>query len=88
VVDDQLDRDERVDLGRVAAEVGHRVAHRGQVDDRRHAREVLHQDARRRVGDLVLGLGLGVPGRDPLDLLSGDELAVLVAQEILEQDLQ
>ena len=34
VVDDELDGQERVDACRVAAEVAHRVAHRGQVDDR------------------------------------------------------
>ena len=38
VVDHQLHRHQRVDLGGVAAEVLHGVAHGGQVDDRRHAR--------------------------------------------------
>ena len=38
VVDDEVGRDERVDLRRVAAEVGHRVAHDRQVDDRRARR--------------------------------------------------
>src|SRR5690348_17805024 len=38
----------RVDLRRVAAEVGHRVPHRREVDDGRHAGQVLEQDARRR----------------------------------------
>ena len=47
VVDHQLDRLQRVDPGRVAAEVAHRVAHRREVDDRRHAGEVLEQHARR-----------------------------------------
>ena len=42
VVDDELGRDERVDLRGVAAERRHRVAHRGEVDDRGHAGEVLH----------------------------------------------
>jgi hypothetical protein len=36
----------------------------------------------------VLGLRLRLPRRDRLDLLGGDELAVLVAQQVLEQDLQ
>ena len=45
VVDHELDRDQRVDLLRVAAEVGHRGAHRCEVDDRRYAGEVLQQDA-------------------------------------------
>ena len=38
VVDHQLDRHQRVDAARVAAEVGHRVAHGGQVHDRRARR--------------------------------------------------
>ena len=44
VVDDEVGRDERVDQGRVAAKLGHRVAHHCQVDDRRHPREVLQDD--------------------------------------------
>ena len=61
VVDHELDRDQRVDLLRVAAEVGHRVPHRGEVDDGRDAGEVLEQDARGREGDLAARL----VGRDP-----------------------
>ncbi len=38
VVDDEVGRDQRVDQARIAAELGHRVAHHGQVDDGRHAR--------------------------------------------------
>ena len=53
VVDDQLGRHERVDLAGVAAEVGHRVAHRGEVDHAGHAGEVLHHHARGREGDLL-----------------------------------
>jgi hypothetical protein len=88
VVDHELRRDERVDLRGVAAQVFHGVAHRGEVDDGRHPGEVLHQHTRGAVGDLVLRLSFGVPRRDPLDLLGSDELAVLVAQQILQQHLQ
>ena len=59
VVDHELDRHQRVDPPGVAAELLHRVAHRGEVDDRRHAGEVLHQHPRRRIGDLGRRLGLG-----------------------------
>ena len=38
VVDHEVGGHERVDLRRVAAEVGHRVAHRREVDDRRARR--------------------------------------------------
>ena len=70
VVDDELDRDQRVDLGGVAAEAGQRVAHRGQVHYPRHPGEVLHQHALGGQCDLVGGiagalpvaLGVGPPG--------------------------
>ena len=38
--------------------------------------------------DLVAGLGLGVPVGERLDVLRADRLPVLVAQQVLEQDLQ
>ena len=53
VVDDQVDGHQRIDLLRVAAELLHRVAHRGKVDDRRDAGEILHQHPRRAVLDLA-----------------------------------
>ena len=45
VVDHELGRDQRVDLPRIAAQVRHRVSHRCEVDDGRHARQVLEQHA-------------------------------------------
>lgn len=45
VVDDQLGRGQRVDLGRVAAELLHGLTHGGEVDDTGHAGEVLHDHA-------------------------------------------
>ncbi len=88
VVDDQVDGHAGIDPGGVAAEVVHRVAHRGEVDDGRDTREVLHQDAGGLEGDLVGGLGLRVPAGDRLDVLRADRLAVLEPQDVLEQDLQ
>ena len=88
VVDDHLGRRERVDLGRVAAEVGHRLAHGGQVDHARHAGEVLHDHARRRELDLLVGLGVGVPAGERLDVVGGDVRAVLGAQQVLQQHLE
>ena len=68
MVDDEIDRHQRIDLLRVAAERGHGVAHRGEIDHRRHAGEILHQHARRAVGDLDAGLALvGQPAGDRLD---------------------
>ena len=88
VVDDHLGRRERVDLGGVAAELLHRLAHRGEVDHARHAGEVLHDHAGRGELDLLVGLGVGVPAGERLDVVVGDVRAVLGAQEVLEQDLE
>jgi hypothetical protein len=88
VVDDQLGRLQRVDLLRVAAEGLHGVAHGGEVDDGRHAGEVLHQYAGGHVGDLARGLGGGVPLRQEADVVGGDGAPVLVAQQVFEQDAE
>ena len=61
VVDDELGGRERVDLVGVAAEVADRLAHGGEVDDARNAREVLHDHA----GGRELDLGVRLGGREP-----------------------
>jgi hypothetical protein len=87
VVDDEVDGDLRIDLGRVAAQLGDRVAHRSEVDHAGHAGEVLHQHARRAILDLAIRtLGL-LPVDDRLDILARDGLAVLEAQQIFQQHL-
>src|SRR6185295_11035935 len=53
-----------------------------------HAGEVLQQDARRRERNLFLRAALHVPPRQRLDIPALDEPAILVAQQILEQNLQ
>ena len=88
MVDDEIDRHQRVDLVGIAAERDHGVAHRGEVDDRRHAGEILHQHPRGAEGDLVLFLAAIVePGRDRLDIRLFHRPSVLVTQEIFEDDL-
>ena len=88
VIDDELDRLQRVDLLRVAAEPHDAVAHRGEIDDRRHAGEVLQQHARRGERDLRLLAGLHVPPGQRLNVVRIDEPGVLAAQQVLEQDLE
>jgi hypothetical protein len=88
VVDDQLGGRERVDLGRVAAHLGHGLAHGRQVDDAGYAGEVLHDHPGG--GELDLGVRLrgGVPVRQRADVVRGDVRAVLGAEEVLQQDLE
>ncbi len=87
VIDDQIDRHQRIDLLRVAAERLHGVAHRGQIDHRRHAGEILHQHPRRAEGKFMLrGFGLE-PLCDRLDVFLGDRAPVFIAQQVLEEHL-
>jgi len=88
VVDHQLGRHEWVDLLRVPAKLGHRVSHRRKIDNAGDAGEVLHQDSCGAEGDLLSGLGLGVPTRDRLDVASVDGAVAFRAQQVLKQDLQ
>ncbi len=89
MVDDQVGRHERVDPGRVAAQLGHGVAHRGQIDHGRDAGEVLEDDPRRHERDLDLGRrpGARLPGGEGRDVLLADDAAAGVAEDVLEQDL-
>ncbi len=88
VVDDQLSGNQRIDPVWLTAHVLHGVAHRGQVNHRRDAGEVLHQDAGRHEGDLVARLGLRVPSGQGLDVLGPDRFPVLVAEQVLQQELE
>ena len=89
VVDHQVHGNLRVDLGGVAAELGNRIAHRGEVDHAGHAGEILQQDTRGAVLDFLAGRGVLLPVGDRLRVIGRDgEAAVLEAQHVLEQDLE
>ena len=89
VIDHELDRLQRVDLARIAAEPHDAVAHRREIDDGGHAGEVLQQDAGRREGDFLLTpCDVDVPPGERLDVVGIDEPRVFAAQQVLEQDLQ
>src|SRR5699024_3578841 len=88
VVEHQLRRDQRVDGGRVSAELRHGVAHGHQVHHAGDTGEVLHEDACGRELDLGVVLGGGVPVPDRLDVRGGHYPTVFAAQEVLEEDLQ
>ena len=88
VIDHQLHRLQRVDATGVAAEPHDAVAHRREIDHRRHAGEVLQQHAGWSERDLPLSGALHVPPRERLDVGRLDEAAVLVAEQVLEENLQ
>ena len=73
MVDDQVDRHQRIDLLRIAAQRLHRIAHGGKIHHRRNAGEILHQYAGRAEGDFLARLALVLqPGGEGLDVFLGD----------------
>ena len=88
VVDDQLYRRQRVDLAGVAPQVHHGVAHHRQVDDGGHPGEVLQQYPGGHEGDFLAGLGSGVPVDQRGDVVRGDEVLRVVAQQVFQQQLE
>ena len=87
VIDDQIDRHQRVDLHRIAAELGDGIAHGGQIDNAGHAGEILHQHARRAIVDFVVRRAGGLPIDHGLHIGGGHGVAVFKAQQIFQQHL-
>ncbi len=88
VVDDEIDRNERIDLGRIAAEFRHAIAHCGEIDNGWDAGEVLHQHACGAEADFFFGFALVVePFGHGHDVGLIDRAVVLVAKEVFEENL-
>ena len=88
MIDDEIDRRQRIDLMRVAAERGDRVAHGREIDYGGHAGEVLHQHARGPESDLLVAALFFEPVGDGADIVGGDAAAVLMAEQVLQQHLE
>jgi hypothetical protein len=87
MVHDQLHRLQRVDSGRIAAEIRHRVPHGGEVYHCGHPGKVLEQHARRRERDLTGRTGQ-CPARQGLHIVRCDNDAVFSAKQVLQEDSQ
>ncbi len=88
MVDDEINGNERIDLFRVAAERLDAVAHRSQIHHGGNAGEVLHQHARRAIGDFSASLAaVGKPLGDIFDVRLLDGAVVLEAEQVLKQNL-
>ena len=88
VVDDELGRQGGIDARGIAAELAHRVAHRGEVHEGRDAREVLEEDAAGAEGDLVRRVAGRIPPRDGADLADAAVAERFGPEDVLEQDPQ
>ena len=86
VIDDEIDRDERLDQLWILAEILRDVAHRGEVAQQRHAREVLQHDAGDDEGNFVDAFARRFPFGELANVLFGDLLAVAVAEHAFQHD--
>ena len=85
MIDHKVRGQQRIGERRVRAHCLERVTHRGEIDDARHASEILQQHAGRHEADLF---GVGAPtARDLFDVLRRNFAPVFMPQQIFEQDL-
>ena len=88
VVDDQMHRDQRVDLRRVGFQRGHGIAHRSEVNYARHAGKILQQNAGRAILNFALRLGVLLPIDQRLHILHRNgKAAIFKTEQVFEQHL-
>ncbi|MNT11602.1 hypothetical protein D3C72_1464930 [compost metagenome] len=87
VVHRRIHRQHRIEQARVAAGLGHGIAHRGHIDQRGGAGGVVHQHTARLVGDLGFAGAVLQPRQD-----AGDGVVALgafgIADHILQQQAE
>ena len=86
VVHHEVDGNQRLDLLRSGAALHGGIAHRGDIDQQRHAGEVLEDDSGNGEGDFVLAGILRVVVREVLHIGLGHLAAVDAAQHGLQHD--
>ena len=86
MVNDQIYRHKRIDFFGVAAELLHRIAHRGEVNHARHAGEILHHHARGHEWQFHLRGIQRVPRREIFYILLRDNVIVHVAENGFEEN--
>ena len=87
MVDDQVNRDQRVDLLRVTAQPGGGASQRRQVHHGRHTGEILHDHSSGLEGHLAAARVAAAPGCESQHILLAHLEPVTLAQGSLQQDL-
>ena len=88
MIDHQIGRHDRIDPAGIATTRHHGVAHGGKIHQQRHARRIRHQHARWMKGYFpAQRCGLRPMGEGG-HILARDRDAILMAQQVFEQNLQ
>ena len=86
VIDDQIDRAERVDLLRIAAQTSNCVSHGSEIDHSGHSGEILEDNSCRLEGDFNGFAGQFLPVEDILHVLGSDLELIAVSDRTFEED--
>src|SRR5882724_4178309 len=86
VIDNQIDRHERLDYLRVASEPLHSAAHRREVDNQRNSGEVLQNDPCDDEWNFRVRRRFCVPVGQGLDIFAPGFLPIAIAQHRFEND--
>src|SRR4029450_4966579 len=86
VIDNQIDRHERLDDLRVASEPLDSAAHRREVDNQRNSGEVLQNNARNDEWDLLVRGRFRVPFWKRFNIFAPDLFPVAIVQHRFEHD--
>ena len=86
VIDHKIHRHQRLDDLGILLQFGDRGAHCCEIDQERHAGEVLQHDARDDEGNLLLRGRLCIPCGQSLDVLLRNLLAIAVAEHRFKHD--
>ena len=84
VVNNQVNRGERVHFCGIAPQAFYRFTHCRQINHRRNAGEILHQHPGRTIGDLPVGVGVLQPSGQGVNILSRNGEVILPAQEVFQ----
>src|SRR5438105_14374209 len=86
MIDDEIDRYERLDDLRIAPELFHGASHRGEIDDQWNAGKILENNPRDHERNFLVRRRFCIPVRQGLDVLSPNFFPVAIPQDRFEYD--
>ncbi len=88
VIDDQVDRNARIDVARLSTQIAHRRTHGREIGSERDARGITGKDAHGMKWDLRAAFSFFTPARERIKMLARDDASVRMSQQVLEKYLQ